>query len=147
MTREHTRSAATIRVLLGGMAVWQADVLRELLDAASQLHIVGVMANAADTVAAAAALTPDVVLLNFAVRRQGVLETTRRLRVAAPHSQIVLLGDDDDPAYSDAARDAGADDYLPWLSSRTRLLAAVHGCGRGAHRMAQPAGLVASAGH
>ncbi|MBI3973801.1 MAG: response regulator [Chloroflexi bacterium] len=115
----------TVRVLLGGMAPWQVDVLRGLLAADPGIAIVGTAADAEGTVGQAAALGPDVVLLNFYICGLSGLETTRRLRGAAPKTRVVLLGDEDAEVYVSAARAAGGSAYLPWLTSRRALLAAV----------------------
>lgn len=118
-----------VRVLLGGMTPWQAGTLRDFLASDPTIVVAGVTGDASETLERAAAWTPDVVLLNFHVHGLNGLDAVRQLRHVSPTSRVVMLGDIDSDVYHVAARDAGASAYLPWLSRRKDLLAALHGVG------------------
>lgn len=114
-----------VRVLIAGVAPCLARALRDLLAEKAGLAVVGLAADADETIAQAAALGPDVVVLNLRVRGLNGLEVTRRLRGAARQSRVVLVGDEDDDVYHAAARTAGAGAYLTWLTVGERLLPAL----------------------
>lgn len=87
-----------------------------------------VVAEAADTdtaVAAAAAVRPDVILMDLAMPGGGGLHATRRIRAQAPHARVIVLttSDDDDAVF--AALRAGACGYLLKSSDKDAIRAAV----------------------
>lgn len=116
-----------LRVLLGGMTSWRADVLSELLGPGEALRIVGLANDAHELIAAAAALSPDVVLLSLGDPAANALETTRRLCATSPGIRVVVLGDEEEEVYQIAAHAAGASAYLPWLAPQPVLLSTVWG--------------------
>ena len=60
----------------------------------------------------AARLNPDVVLLDWCLPDESGPSVCRRLNDAVPRPAIVMLTGLDDPRDRDAARKAGADDFL-----------------------------------
>jgi DNA-binding response OmpR family regulator len=63
-------------------------------------------------VRAAARLNPDIVLLDWRLPDESGPSVCRRLNDAVPRPAIVMLTGLDDPRDRDAARKAGADDFL-----------------------------------
>ena len=60
----------------------------------------------------AARLSPDIVLLDWRLPDESGPSVCRRLAAAVPRPAIVMLTGLDDPRDRDAARTAGADDFL-----------------------------------
>lgn len=67
----------------------------------------------------------DVVVLSFCISAHESVEQTRRIREAAPRTQVVLVVDGDYPLFLARARDAGANEVIVGNLSRQRFLDAV----------------------
>ena len=83
-----------------------------VLRAAGEFHVVGEARDGAEAVAQAAALQPDVVLMDLNMPGMDGLEATRRIKATAPSVKIVMLTvSEDDRDLFEAIR-AGAHGYL-----------------------------------
>jgi DNA-binding NarL/FixJ family response regulator len=101
-----------IRVLLADDHGVIRDGLGRLIAALDGVALVGVACDGAEAVAQAAALNPDVVLMDLDMPVLDGIEATRRIRAAQPGVAVVVL-----TAFSDRPRilgalDAGACGYL-----------------------------------
>ena len=65
-----------------------------------------------EALAACAIQQPNWVLLDLNLSDTDALEATRQIRVAHPLTRVVIVADDDNLLLREAARSAGASDYL-----------------------------------
>ncbi|MCA1798915.1 MAG: response regulator [Xanthomonadaceae bacterium] len=86
--------------------------LRQVLDSAPGIIVVGEAATGEDALAAVATLTPDVVLMDVQMPGMGGLEATRKLRAAAPAARVIVLSVHADDPYPSKLLEAGAAGYL-----------------------------------
>jgi two-component system NarL family response regulator len=86
--------------------------LQLVLGVESDLEIVGEASDGFEAVDAAAALLPDVVLMDVRMPGLGGIEATRRIRNAQPNIKIVMLTVSEDEEDLFAAIRAGASGYL-----------------------------------
>jgi len=79
-----------------------------LLSAASDTEVVGQAASGEEAIAQAAALLPDVILMDIQMPGVNGIEATRRVLRASPHIGIIVVTmlEDDDSVF--AAMRAGA---------------------------------------
>jgi DNA-binding NarL/FixJ family response regulator len=99
--------------------------LRALLATAGDLAVVGEAATGEQAVSAAAALQPDVVLMDVNMPGIDGVEATRRIVDATPHVAVLVLTMHDDDETVFAAIRAGARGYLLKGAQRAELLRAV----------------------
>lgn len=106
--------------------------LRSFLDAFADITIVGEAANGEELLAKMEGWLPDVVVMDLLMPGgMSGIETTRQLRLLAPHTQVVVL-----TAYTDeerviAALRVGAIGYVRKDAPPDLLLTAVRGAARG----------------
>ena len=86
--------------------------LRALLEFAQNITVVGEAGTGIDTVAQAAKLQPDVILMDIQMPDMNGIDATRRILHTSPHVAILILTmfEDDDFVFS--ALKAGARGYL-----------------------------------
>ena len=99
--------------------------LRMLLDAESDLSVVGEAADGTDALALTAALGPDVVLMDVEQRRMDGIATTTALHQAFPRTPIIMLSIDDDAGARARADGAGAAAFVSKLMPARVLVAAI----------------------
>jgi two-component system nitrate/nitrite response regulator NarL len=86
-----TEPSPRIRILLVDDHVLIRQGLRMLLDNAGDLEVVGEAARCADAVAAAAALHPDIVLLDLDLGGENGLDCITALASGAPAPRVLVL--------------------------------------------------------
>jgi len=97
------------------------DPLRELLEVMlPEAKITGTSEDEAE--AKVQSLSPDVILVDIALAKGDSLETIRTLRAVAPAAQIVALTMEEEEAYLDAVRSAGAGASICIWEVRQKLL-------------------------
>lgn len=101
-----------MRVLVADDHRLLRDSLERLVDGAADLTVVGSVGDGRDAVAGAAALRPDVVLMDVSMPRLDGIEATRRIAAAAPRTRVVILSGRSDTGQVAAALEAGAASYL-----------------------------------
>jgi two-component system nitrate/nitrite response regulator NarL len=100
--------------------------LLALLARDGSLELVGESGQADDALRKAAALQPQLVLLESPLPGGHGLALIDRLKHAAPRSRVVLLTDDEQEEHVHAALQAGADGYVLKSSELEALLGALH---------------------
>jgi DNA-binding NarL/FixJ family response regulator len=115
-------TAARDRVLVVDDAANLRDLLTILLEAEDDFQVVGTAADGAEAIEAAAALTPDIVLLDLLMPVMDGLQALPRIREILPDAKIVIFSGFEDAALSPEAGDAGADAYIEKGVSVTRLV-------------------------
>jgi DNA-binding NarL/FixJ family response regulator len=96
----------------------------------TDIQVVGEAGNGAEAVALAAALRPDVVLMDVQMPDMDGIAATSTLRDIAPHSAVVMFSSDDDSNTRELARAAGARAFVAKGDSQAVLLAAIRSVGQ-----------------
>ena len=99
-----------------------ADLLSLALSSEPDLDCVGTAGSAAEAVAMAAELKPDVVVMDIEMPRQDGLAATRRLREVVPDLVIVVVTAHRDPQWVLRATQAGAAAFVPKNGSLPEML-------------------------
>ena len=107
------------------------DGLRTLLQSGSDAEVVGEAATGDETIARAATLQPDVILMDINMPGTNGIEATRRILHTSPHIciLIVTMYEDDDSVF--AAMRAGARGYLLKGADQDETLRAIQAVSRG----------------
>lgn len=105
--------------------------MKTLLSATPDMQVVGEAANAADAITQAAALRPDVVLMDVSMPGLSCFEATRQIRKARPETKVLFLTMYDDEDYLAESVEAGASGYLLKDSPAEQLIAAIGEVHRG----------------
>jgi DNA-binding NarL/FixJ family response regulator len=95
------------------------------------LEVVGEAGNGAETLALAAKLQPDVILLDIHMPGLDGLQTLPQLKECVPESKALILTMHDDVGYLQQALDAGAAGYVLKQAVDTELLMAIYAVLRG----------------
>jgi two-component system response regulator NreC len=116
---------ASIRVLIADdHAVLRAG-LRMLIEAQSDMRVVGEAADGAETVRRAGEGETDVVLLDLSMPGPPATVTIERLARLDPSPRILVLTMHDDPVYLRTALQAGASGYIVKKAADVELLSAI----------------------
>jgi len=99
--------------------------LRALLDAESDMEVVGEAGDGVSCVRQAAALQPDVVLLDINMPHCNGLEALTLLREQTPSSRVLILTMHDDAGYLRQALTSGGAGYVLKQSASEELLTAI----------------------
>ena len=99
--------------------------LRKLLEAESDLEVVGEAATGRQAVALTKKLHPDVVVMDIAMPRLNGLEATRQIRQAFPETKVLVLSAHSDDAYVEEATAVGAAGFLLKQTSSHVLATAI----------------------
>lgn len=97
-----------IKILLVDDNATFLSAMRQFLDMSQGIDIVGQAGNAADGLALAVQLAPDVVVLDIALPDRSGLEVARELLARPRPPQVILLTMHDNTAYRQAAEHMGA---------------------------------------
>ncbi len=98
-----------------------AELLSGALSAAG-MHCVGTAHSSASAVAMAAALQPDIVVMDIQMPGEDGLVATRRIRAAVPDAVVAVLTAHRDPDWVVRATQAGASAFIPKDGSLTEML-------------------------
>jgi DNA-binding NarL/FixJ family response regulator len=120
-----------IRILIADDHTLFRDGLRALLNSVSDTEVVGEAATGEDAVAQAAALQPDVILMDIQMPDLNGIEATRRVLHASPHVGVIVVTmfEDDDSVF--AAMRAGARGYVLKGAGQDEMLRAIRAVARG----------------
>ncbi len=105
--------------------------LAALIDATSDLEVVGQAHDGAQAVEQAARLLPDVVLMDLSMPVMDGVEATRRVLASTPGTKVVILTSFSDAGKVTDALGAGAIGYLLKDSEPEQLLAGVRAAADG----------------
>ena len=122
---------SAVRVLVVDDQVLFREALVTLLGARPEVEVVGEAGDGQQALERAAALQPDVVLMDLHMPVLDGIATTRRLRVEQPGVRVLALTTFDDDEDVFAALRAGALGYLLKDVSSARLVEAVLSAARG----------------
>jgi DNA-binding NarL/FixJ family response regulator len=99
--------------------------LRALLEKQKGFQVVAETTDGPETLAAAARLRPDVVLLDISMRGLNGIEVCRRIRADKTHTHVVMISMHSDQQFVTESLKAGAVGYVQKDSSFQELLAAL----------------------
>ncbi len=114
----------TTRVLLVDDHAMMREGLSVLL-AGAGMQIVGSVGNGRDAVRAAAATSPDVVIMDISMPEMNGIEATREICARAPAVQVVVLSMHSNREHVYQALNAGATGYVLKDAASTELVNAV----------------------
>ena len=124
-------SGVPIRLLLVDDQALFRESLGLLLSVQPDLRVVGEAANGEEALQQAAALRPDVALMDLRMPVLDGVAATRRLRTAQPETRVIVLTTFEDDEDVFAALRAGAVGYLLKDVSGDKLVEAVRAAARG----------------
>jgi two-component system response regulator NreC len=122
---------ARIRILLADDHAVLRTGLRMLISSQRDLEVVGEASDGDEAVRKAAALRPDVALVDISMPGTGGIRAIERIRQAVPTTRVLVLTMHDVPAYLRASLAAGASGYVVKRSADSDLLAAIRDVHRG----------------
>jgi DNA-binding NarL/FixJ family response regulator len=99
--------------------------LKALLNAEADMTVIGEAEDGESCVRQAAALRPDIVLLDINMPRCNGLEALARLRADAPESRVLVLTMHDDAGYLRQVLAAGGAGYVLKQAASEELLSAI----------------------
>lgn len=120
-----------IRLLLADDHAILRAGLRMLLDAQSDMEVVGEAADGEEALRQARATRPDVAVVDLTMPGLSGVETLQRLRRELPLTRLLVLTMHDDPGYARLAFAAGAAGHVVKDRESAELLAAIRAVHRG----------------
>lgn len=120
------RGPAMIRVIIVDDDPFVRTMLANCLGSAPGLVVRGAYESGGDALEALAIDRPDVALVDIAMPGLGGPDTTRQLRAASPHTQVLALTSLTDPQAAAAMLNAGALGFLPKDIAPEAIIHAVH---------------------
>jgi DNA-binding NarL/FixJ family response regulator len=103
---------------------WRNSV-RSLLKRNPWFRVAGEGRDGIEAIEKAAALRPDVVLLDIGMPRLNGIEAAKQIRKACPECKIIFLTQEDSSDIQKAALDTGAVAYLLKSTAASKLLPAI----------------------
>jgi PAS domain S-box-containing protein len=117
-----------IRVLLVDDHALVRNGLSSVLRYHTELQVVGEAADGQEAVAMAAALKPDVVVMDVNMPRMDGVEASRRIKRELPGTVVIGLSMHDGGQHESAMRESGAAAYLTKDSAADRLIETILRC-------------------
>jgi two-component system response regulator NreC len=122
---------AKIRILLTDDHTLFRQGIRTLIAAEPDMEVCGEASNAAEAIAEAQELRPDVVLMDIGMAGISSFEATRQIRKARPETRVLFLSMYDDEDYLAECVDIGANGYVLKDSPADQLVTAIREAYRG----------------
>ena len=116
---------STITIILADDHVLVRSALRMLLEAQSDMEIIGEAENGREAVALAQSLQPDIVLMDVQMPEMNGIEATRALHETMPDTAVLALTMYEDEQYFFEMLKAGASGYIPKRAAPDDLVAAI----------------------
>lgn len=120
-----------IRVLIVDDSAPFREGLRGLLESVTDTVVVGEASEGSEAIARAAALQPDVILMDLKMPGLNGIDAARRIAEASPHVGILVLTMFEDDAFVFAAMRAGARGYLLKGANQGETLRAIRAVASG----------------
>jgi PAS domain S-box-containing protein len=127
-TQHSAPSSAHIRVLLVDDHALVRNGLSSVLRYHTELQVVGEAADGQEAVALAAALKPDVVIMDVNMPRMDGVEASKRIKRELPGTVVIGLSMHEGGHHESAMRQSGAAAYLTKDSAAERLIDTIMRC-------------------
>ena len=121
----------TIRLLLVDDHAVVRSGLRMLLATEGDVEIIGEAGTAAEALAAAMDLMPDVILMDIGLPDKSGIDATSEIKARFPDIAIVALTIHEDEEYFFKMLEAGASGYVPKRAAPDELLTAIRAAANG----------------
>ena len=121
----------TVRVLLCDDHAMVREGLERLVNSHDGVEVVGTAADGEEAVRQAAALRPDVVMMDVSMPGLDGIEATRRITTAAPDTRVVMLTSFREDSRVLDALSAGAIGFMLKDSDGAELVRAIEAAARG----------------
>ena len=115
-----------LRVLIADDHTLFAETLEALLSSERTIRVVGKAANGEEAARLAAALKPDVVLMDISMPVLDGFAATRRIRETLPETCVLVLTGSDAPEDVEEAQKVGASGYLTKDRIASELIDAIY---------------------
>ncbi|MEP6481814.1 MAG: response regulator transcription factor [Rhodoglobus sp.] len=123
--------SSAIRVLIADDQALIRSGLIMVLGSAQGVEVVGEARDGLEAVALAAALAPDIVLMDVQMPHRDGIEATREITAGGSGTRVIILTTFDIDAYAFGGLEAGASGFLLKDSSSEDILAAVRAVAAG----------------
>jgi two-component system response regulator NreC len=120
-----------IRLLLVDDHAVVRSGLRMLLENEADVEIIGEAGTAAEALASAADLRPDLILMDIGLPDKSGIDATRDIKAQFPEVAIVALTIHEDEEYFFKMLEAGASGYVPKRAAPEELLTAIRAAAQG----------------
>ena len=107
------------------------DVMRSLLDAETDIQVVGEADNGRQAVALASKLCPDVIVMDISMPLLSGIEATRQILQTSPSTKVLVFSSYNDDVYIEQAMAFGASGYLVKQTDTLALPAAIRSAHQG----------------
>lgn len=134
MTAHHAKSMNTkqrITVLLADDHKVIRKELRKMLEAESDLEVVGEAANGKQAVEMAWKLRPAVIVMDISMPKLNGLDATQQILEVLPATRVLIFSSHSGEAYVESAMTAGATGYISKLNSLDLLVTAIRAVQKG----------------
>jgi DNA-binding NarL/FixJ family response regulator len=118
-----------IRILLADDHNVVRAGLKALIDAQPDMRVVGEASDGLEVLDQAAAVRPDIVVMDLSMPRLNGLEATRQLRARLTDVRILVLSVHEDATYLRQALEAGATGYVLKRAAAESLIGAIREVG------------------
>lgn len=135
MTTQSQDGLTPIRVLVADDQRLMRDGIASLLKLQPGIEVVGTVANGEEALEQAAALLPDVILMDIRMPVMDGVEATAEVHVRLPGCKVLMLTTFDDDEYVADALRAGASGYLLKNIPAEDLAQAVRAAHRGIYQI------------
>jgi len=119
--RRRNPMAATRVLLVDDYKLWRLTA-RSILEETCKFRIVGEASDGMEAIEKAAALLPDVVLLDIGLPKLNGIEVAKNIRNTCPESTIIFFTQEQDSDVKNAALATGAAAYLVKSRAASELL-------------------------
>ena len=116
---------SAITIILADDHVMVRSALRMLLEAHSDMEIVGEAENGREAITLTQSLQPDIVLMDVQMPEMNGIEATRTLHKTVPDTAVLALTMYEDEQYFFEMLKAGASGYIPKRAAPDDLVAAI----------------------
>jgi DNA-binding NarL/FixJ family response regulator len=115
-----------LRIILAEDHETVREGLKLIVNAQSDMEVVGEAGNGAAAIKLARELLPDIVVMDISMPELNGLKATRKLKQVCPDVKVLTLTRHTDDAYLQQLIQAGASGYVLKQSAPTELIRAIH---------------------